>query len=224
MKRVLLVVPFALLIAACGTTSSPTPGQSAAASSPAASGSGAPSASDVASPSTSASAPASGGASGSPGPSGSGLAGLPHAAPDLEARLPNEINGVTLQKLSVAGTTLMNDTDEDFQSLIQALGASPEDVSVALAGADSELDLTLSAIRVAGAQGSQFIQNMVDTAVAEDEGSTSTQVDLAGRPVVTITSPDAGDTYLVAVGDAVYVVETRDPALAATAVGLLPQN
>ena len=218
MKRLISGIGVALLVAACGTTSSPSPGGSAAgasASAPASSAASSPAASGVesASPSASASAAAS--------PSGSGAAQAPHVDPELEARLPSVVNGVTLEKASMAANDFISDDGmEEFQALLQATGAQAEDVTIGVA---SSQDLSVAALRVAGAEAQSFLQNAVQAVVSENPGSTSTTVDIAGRQVVRV-SGSGGDDYFIAVGDTVYQVDTDDAVQAAAAIGLLPQS
>ncbi len=221
MKRLISGIGVALLVAACGTTSSPSPAGSAAgasASAPASSAAASPSASDVesASPSSSASASTSAG----PSASGSAVA-APHVDPELEARLPSVVNGITLEKASMAANDFMGgDGMEEFQALLQATGAQAEDVTIGVA---SSPDLSVAALRVAGAEAQSFLQNAVQAVVSENPGSTSTTVDIAGRQVVRV-SASGGDSYFIAVGDTVYQVDTDDAAQAAAAIGLLPQS
>ena len=225
MNRLILVVPLVLLVAACGTTSSPPPSPSAAV--PSAS-SAAPSATDVATASPSASAVPSADASGA-SPSASGAANVPHADPELEARLPGEVNGAQLEKFSFGGSAFLNDpnlSSEAFRSLVQSLGAEPEDVTIAVAQAQQAADLQIAALRVAGADTAQMVDSFVQATLAAAPGSTSTEVDIGGRKVVRITTPDdpLGGQYIIGVGDAIYLVETADAATAAAALGLLPQS
>jgi hypothetical protein len=151
---------------------------------------------------------------------------LSHVDPELEARIPDEVNGVTLEKLSLAGGGLFEEDDADtqaFRDALRAAGASPENTTVAVGRATDNASLNIAALRVAGAQGSQFLQAVVDSIVADGAG-TASQVDIAGREVVQITSMDGTVGYLIAVGDTVYRVQSPDPAAAAAALGLLPQS
>src|SRR4051812_40753812 len=140
------IAALALALAACsGSTASPS-----SASSPAGAA-----ASQAASSAPAGSAPASSDAGGAPSvalPSGF------NADKALEAQLPSTFCNTPTQKFSFTGNDAT--VDADFQAVIQKLGKSPSDTSVATAATTSGecAGIALIALRVKGADQGQFEQ------------------------------------------------------------------
>jgi hypothetical protein len=148
---------------------------------------------------------------------------------DLEARLPNEIDGVTLTKLSFNGSEFLEDADDnpEFRAMIGALGRTPTDFSMAFAGGEVDGEnVQLGAMRVGGVDG----QRVLDAFVAASQASTDTtfdigQANLGGRNVVTLVDqddPSSGTTYFYASGDLVFFVQADNEALATKGLATLP--
>lgn len=176
---------------------------------------------------------------GSPGASGSiavpsfSLA-IPtfHGAADLEAMLPEEIGGVRLNRQSMGGETIQqlsgSSGGETLTQFVQKLGKQPSDLSAAFAS-DAAGKLTVTALRVAGANQDQLLQEFKKT-TQEQATKANSQVTLAdatvgGKSVTTITraaTATTGSQYVYAKGDTLFQVATTDAALAEQALSKLP--
>jgi hypothetical protein len=201
-----------LAVAACGSAVAPsgsTPPVSAAASSEP---SDAASPSAVASPSTAASA-------GTSQPAGS--IGLPsiHEAPDLEAALPDQLGGEALQKLSFKGSgSLAAGSGQDFLDLLGALGKSPDDFSLAVAGGQGG---SVGAFRVAGTDGNVLLSAFIDAAKKDDATTQTTDANRGGKAIKKVVS-GTDTTYAYASGDKVFFVQSDKDALVDEALSKLP--
>lgn len=216
----------ALTAAACGSSA---PSSSPAASVAASVGTSAAASTE---PSTStepsASAPAStepGASSEASAPADSGIPSfaLPsfHEAPDLEAALPDKVGDQALQKLSFSGTGTFasgGSDSQDFVDLLTALGKSPSDFSLAVAGGDN---VSIGVFRVAGVDGNLLLNAFVQAAQKDD---TSTQVSDANRGGKSVKKVVSGSdtTYAYASGDKVFFVQSETDALVDQALSTLP--
>ncbi len=105
---------------------------------------------------------------------------------DLEGQLPSDFCSQKVTKLSFSGPDFLA-SDATFAALVQELGRSPADVSVALgsvAGPESA-GISLFALRIKGADGSKFEQLFV--AVQARNGTPTTKTNVAGKDVWTYT-------------------------------------
>jgi hypothetical protein len=201
----------ALALAACGAAASPSPLASSAA--PAAA-SPSPSA-DAASPSPSASAEASESAAPSDGASAEPSTALPSfsfpsAAAEHEALLPDEVCGQPTQKFSFSGETFAENADEETMAVLDQLGRTPEDVSMAVAaGTDPSASESCGAgiVRIQGASTDQIREVFLES--AEQQGDVVEPRSIGGRDLFEVTSD--GETQLVYfVGDAFVFVTAPD--------------
>jgi hypothetical protein len=218
-----------LVLAACQTaapaaTTTPTLAVSAAPSEPAAASPSAEATSGEESPS----------ASGQALPSGFPSFALPSFNRDLEleAVLPNELAGVTLQKFSFRGSDVFGDDpsdpdDQQFRALIEALGATPDDYSLAVAGGDvNHNSIQIGVFRVGNVEGSRVLQALVTAGQATEPDTLVEQTTLGGKPVTKVADPadvpEFGPSFLYASGNLVFFVQSPDQNLAEQAIGLLP--
>ncbi len=149
------------------------------------------------------------------------------AAPELEAALPAEVNGIALTAQSANGKDFLLD-DQGSRAIlaalrVESLGAS--DLSVAMAGDDSgESDLTILAITVKGMAIDKTTALVIDSWLATSgSGITRTGVKLNGTPWTQIDyGGEQARDYVAARGDIVYVITTLDPALADLAAAAIP--
>ncbi len=138
-----------LLAAACsGSSSTPTP---------------APVATAAPTPAPTVAAP--GASVGIALPSGfpAGSFGIPnmHEAPDLEAQLPDNVNGTALQKLSFSGSgmaALGGSNTQEFDQVLSSLGKSPADFTAAVATDMGGGKLDVTAVRIAGVDSNALYQ------------------------------------------------------------------
>ena len=196
------------VLAGCGSTAAPSP--SAAADLPGgATASASPSAASAASP--------------TPEPSVDR-----HGAADLEARLPDEIAGVALARVSLTGTDFMSLGDEAGQSqmgsFLAGLGKTAADLAVAEAYDPAGILVFKEGLfRVAGADPVQLL----DLWVASQQAATSNRLQVsnttvAGRSVTRLTDPSrevGGTTYAIADGDTLWLIAADDAALLEEALG-----
>jgi len=155
---------------------------------------------------------------------------LPSGDKALEARLPNSINGVTLQKYSIAGPDFLTDPSSagasDLNAALTALGKSPSDVGVAVASDPSgQLDLTLGAFQIVGTDSGALLNAFVNATKNETPGAVVTTTSVGGKNVTEITNPEQSDTGSIAIyvnGDTLFFAQSSDSTLLATGIAALP--
>ncbi|MEP7082051.1 MAG: hypothetical protein ABI841_03635 [Chloroflexota bacterium] len=155
---------------------------------------------------------------------------LPGSAPELEALLPDEIDGAETVKFSMGGAELMADeegsgVDPEFIAFLERLGAQPDDISIAFAFSFTEAgdSAGIGAFRVEGASSDELEREFMAT--METEGEVDWQsANLAGKDVMTAADPDTEGNilYIYTVGDIVFFVTTPDEAVATELLGTLP--
>jgi hypothetical protein len=200
-----------LALAACGAAASPSPSASAAATSATSPSAAATTDSSPTESAASASAGATHDASGAPSGELPGFS-LPSGAQELEAVLPDEICGTAAQKFSLSGKDFEEDADPEMQAVLDEIGASASDVSMAVAGSATAGGDACGAgiLRIAGANTDQIRTAFL--AATEQEGDTITEQQLAGRTVYTVVS--AGDTqHVYFTGDAIVFVSAPEGEL-----------
>jgi hypothetical protein len=204
------------VVAACGSTASPSPSAAVAASSPPASSA----ASVEASPS--ASAPASG----SPSASVALPSGL-NADTDLEKQLPDELAGAKLTKLSMKGSDFLTAggaaNTKPFTDLLSALGKSTNDFSVAVASSATS-GITVVAFRIAGADVSKAVPLFLTAATTNTANASVSDASVGGKSVKKLSAPSEMAAYVYAHGDIMFFVQqqTANEALLNEAFSKLP--
>jgi len=147
-------------------------------------------------------------------------------AADLEATLPAEAGGITLQSFSMSGPDFVEgDEDPQFIDFIESLGADIQDVSVAFAfGANPDGTQTASAFafQVAGAEA----QELIDAFKASAEQGLVWQPQTIAGKSVEASVPDPPDfpipVTLYAIGDVLYFVSSTDPNATEEILAFLP--
>jgi len=201
-RLLVFTIAVAGLAAACSSSSTPAPASQAPASQ----------------------APASQAAAATDNGGGSiSIPSFPSEAKDLEAMLPAKYCNTPLTKASMSGASVLGSgTDPTFAAALQALGKSPNDVSIAFGTANGATDpkcqVNFFALRIAGADQGQFQQ--VYEAAATKDGDTISHVNLGGKDVVKDVDSSGSATYAFFKGDVGIGVtaDTDDeagPALAA---------
>ena len=154
---------------------------------------------------------------------------FPSEDKDLEGRLPNAINGITLTKYSFKGSTFLEsgaDNSQDLVNLLNSLGKTPNDLSVAIAADPSgDLDMSIGAFRVAGADSNALLQAFIAATRTSTPEDAITQANVGGKNVTQIvdpTDPSSGAIYVYPSGDVMFYVQSPDTALATTALQALP--
>lgn len=204
LRTIAAVAALLTALAACNAAASPSPSPSA-------------------SPSPSGGAAASGSPSAAPSVSESPEPVVDyHGAPDLEARLPDEIGGVALAKVSLTGPDFMKlgtpTGQGQMTSLLTELGRTPDDLAVAEAYDPSQiLTFKEGLFRVAGADTVQLLGLWVASQqAAESNRLQVSNTTVSGRDLTRITDPSidvGGTTYAFAEGDTLWLIATDDQAL-----------
>jgi hypothetical protein len=204
--RAAVVALLLLVLAACGSSAA-SPSPSTASSPLGGSGSSAPSL----------------GASESAGPS------LPSSAAELEALIPDEVGGVTLQKLSMRGNEFANSgsATEQAQDFLRRLGVDPEDVSVAVgfgASPDGASTVAVFIFKAEGADSARLLETFKTAMDAEqDQPLQWESATVGGKQVQRATAPqNNGQVNIYVAGDTLYFVATTHEEDAAQILGGLP--
>lgn len=204
----LLAALAGVLLAGCGATATVAP-------SGAASGSAAP---PSAGPTESVPA-------GSTQPSPSIDLRLPHDDPGLEDRLPDEVDGKPLTKLSVGPISAAGNAGaEPVRTLVKQIGDGSGNFGLAYASDPTLPTFNLFALRVPGASSEDLLTGYTGLTVADEPGSTTDQVTLAGRSVTQVVAPNnpLGDVWFYALDDTLFGVQAGTPEMAAKLIALLP--
>ena len=211
----LLAVAAIVVLTGCG-------GNAAASVAPAISSSVLPSAAAPASeePTTAASEAASQAA-----PSGAGIAfpsfAFPSSDKALEALIPDKICGQTAIKLSFSGSTFASSGDPELKAMLDALGKSAADVSMAVGAAPAAGKCAAGIFRVKGADPNRLQQ--VFQAEAAKSGDTYSVKSIGGKDVYVAAGASSSSLqYAWIAGDALIFVAADDEAQAATIIAALP--
>jgi len=149
-------------------------------------------------------------------------------APDLEATLPTDAAGITLQSFSMSGPDFIaGEVDERFVTFIESLGADIQDVSVAIAfgaNADGTQTASILAFQVIGATAPDLVDEFKATA---DEGADPLvwhAETIGGKSVeLSDTNPDfPTPVALYATGEVLYFVSSTDPNATEEILAFLP--
>jgi len=139
-----------------------------------------------------------------------------HGAPDLEALLPAEVDGVELTRASYTGETLSQVDGFDsttLERLLADVGAATDDLSIGIAG-DPNGELLIAAIRVRGVAADEIVEFFV-----RDMGDFSfTERVVAGK---TVTTTASGGIYFYPSGEIAFEV-IGESELAEAAIDRLP--
>ncbi|MGZ8475175.1 MAG: hypothetical protein ACXWWQ_02980 [Candidatus Limnocylindria bacterium] len=156
---------------------------------------------------------------------------LPGSAPELEALLPDEIDGTESVKFSMSGAELMADeegsgVDPEFIAFLERLDAQPDDISIAFAFSFTEAgdSAGIGAFRVEGASSDDLEREFMATMETDGEVADWQSASIAGKDVQTAADPETEGSfvYIYTVGDIVFFVTTPDEDVAAELLGPLP--
>ena len=147
-----------------------------------------------------------------------------HAAPDLEALLPDKLNETALTTESDTGDAVLDAWTRVMVTFLTKVGKTPADLELAQAyDAASGLDVSVMAFRLKGVPAADLQQAVSDGLIAGSPALEKSVVTLSGKEVTKLASAEDGwNTYLYPKGDVVYVVGTSDETLAATALSTIP--
>lgn len=205
------LVGLALVVGACGGASTPT-------ASPAAPATEAASSVEPASP-----APSTAAASTEPAGSGPQVSLQPGAATDLEAMLPDDVNGTTLRKGSFDGSSLAAsgvplDTG-GLAPILKATGKTVADVRMAIGSPADQASLgklTIVALQIRGVPAESLLPLFPNGATQGMQKAT-----VGGKSV--LQAGATGFSVLIYLkGDVLFYVLGADPTLTEAAVSKLP--
>jgi hypothetical protein len=203
-----------VLVAGCGSSSTPAPTVAPNGGSTSAPASVAPAASSAAAASEQPAATDNGSLP------GGGL--LPGSAPELEAMLPSSVNGVAFQKTSFGGSAWPAGIpigQSDLETFLQQNGKSLSDVSIAMATPTdtSKAGTFLMAFQVKGVDGTKLADVLGGTS-----GSDLTAATVGGKQVLQAGLPGMGVVLYVKNDVVFYVLALGDASLTDAIVAALP--
>jgi hypothetical protein len=132
---------------------------------------------------------------------------LPSGDKDLEALLPDELGGETVQKLSMTGDSFLGGNltgTEQLDDVLEQAGKGPADLSVAFGGAGT---VVVIAYRIKGVPADTFYDAFLLAGQQAGE-VTVTDASFGGKTVKKLVSPttEIGTVYVYASGDVLFVV------------------
>jgi hypothetical protein len=148
---------------------------------------------------------------------------IPHADPDLEARLPDEVDGKTLTKLSVGPSSAAQVPGAKTMSEVaKDIGDGSGDFGLAYAG-DPDEKFNLFALRVPGADPSKLATQFAQMTYAETIGGRVEASTLGGRNVVHVIDPysEIGDVWFYVDGETLLGVQAKTATKAAALFELI---
>jgi hypothetical protein len=148
-----------------------------------------------------------------------------HSAPDLEALLPQAVNGTALTSQSVAGTAALG-TDATSQSLIASLtklGKTPANLDIAEShDATGTLPMRVFAFRVTGVTGTDLAAAVVTSWMANtSQTPTKSAVTIAGHKLTKVSYPQGPADYVYGTATIAFDIETTDDTLVPKVLALL---
>ena len=158
-----------------------------------------------------------------PSPSSSQAVVIPHADPALEARLPDEVDGKTLTKLSVGPSSVTEIPGaKGMVEVAKEIGDGSGNFGLAYAG-DPDAKFNLFALHVPGADASTLATKFAQMTYAETIGGRVEAATLGGRQVVHVIDPfsEIGDVWFYADGDTILGVQAGSPAQATELLALI---
>lgn len=151
-------------------------------------------------------------------------------AQDLEALIPNEIAGITLQKFSMQGSEFVSSgsATEETQDFLEGLGVSTDDVAVAAGyglSPDTGEGLAVFVFRAEGAGTERLLSVFKEATDASREQPLQWEAaEVGGKRVERATDPeqDGQVVYLYATGDTLFFLAATQEDHAAEALAALP--
>ncbi len=150
-----------------------------------------------------------------------------HDAPELEALLPTELDGIPLQVQSWTGDTILTDDawSTSVTSFLTANGKTQEDLRVAQAFDPTQaLDGSVGVYQVKGLEPAAIHDALIAAWKVDFPDMEVTTVTLAGKKITKCDfGEDTIDSYLYVRDDVVFDIETTDQAIAEEAIAALPK-
>ena len=150
---------------------------------------------------------------------------MSHVAPDLEALLPQAVDGAAMTSQSVAGTAALG-SDATSTSLIASLaklGKTPSDLEIAEAGdMTGGLPMRLLAFRVKGVAGTDLATAVVTSWLANTTDTpTRSAVTIAGHRLTKVSYTTGPAEYVYGTATIAFDIETTDETLVPKVLALL---
>ena len=156
-------------------------------------------------------------------------ASLPSSVAELEALIPDEVGGVTLQKLSMRGTEFANsgNATDEAEEFLRNLGVDTQDVSVAVgfgASPDGASTVAVFIFKAEGADSGRLRETFKSAVDAEQNDPLEWEtVTVGGKQVERASAPkNNGQVNIYVSGDTLYFVATTHEEDAAEILGGLP--
>jgi hypothetical protein len=164
------------------------------------------------------------------GGSGVALPSLGNSDKELEALIPNQAAGVTLQKFSMKGSEFATSANADAETLafLSALGVSARDIGVAFGfgySAEAKAAIAIFAFRAVGASPDRLVQQFKQATNRNRPTPLSWQsATVGGKSVQWAADASQQDVrlYLYGRGDVLFLVSATTESQAADALGKLP--
>jgi hypothetical protein len=150
---------------------------------------------------------------------------------DLEALIPNEIGGITLQKFSMRGNEFVSSgsASEETREFLEDLGVSTDDVAVAFgfggSTASGEGAVVVFVFRALGAGSDRLVTVFMEATDKAREAPLDWQpTTVGGKGVYRAADPEQNNqtVYLYAIDDTLFFLAATREADAAEALAALP--
>jgi hypothetical protein len=143
---------------------------------------------------------------------------LSHAAPDLEALLPDSVESVPLLKSSNAGAAAVQGGAfrRSLARSLRRLGKKPEELrSATAADFSNRISVEIGVFEARGVGARALTAAVVRASRSDVPDLKVTRAVVAGRSVTTLLYPGSSKLYLYGRGDRVFYVGSTDPQQAA---------
>lgn len=148
-----------------------------------------------------------------------------HAAPELEALLPSEIDGTQLTKASATGAGVFGSDafSREMTRFLASAGKKPTDLRFANARDPTQaLDVETGVFQASGVEARALRAAIVESSRPGAPGLTTSTGTLSGKRVTILAYASGSTLYLYEHGDLVFYVGTQSNELASKVLALLP--
>ena len=149
-----------------------------------------------------------------------------HAAPELEALLPDRVSGRKLDKRSATGASVPtggNPFSRELTTFLASEGKELADLRFANAHARGGKPVVeLGVFEVQGVEGDALLRAIVASSRPGAPGLESSTATVSGKRVTRLVYPGGSILYLYARGEDVYYVGTQREDLARTVLAMFP--
>lgn len=149
-----------------------------------------------------------------------------HNAPELEAALPTQVNGVDLQTQSDTGTGLLTDDEwsTTVTTFLTSVGKTAPDLQFAQAYDPGQtIDGSFEVYRVPGVDGTKLRDTLIQAWKGDFPDLKLTDVTVGGQKLKRGEfDADTPASYLYVRGDEVFDIWTNDETIVAAAIAALP--